>query len=67
MAYDLHLHIIEKATVKMLTKVYAWQIPAVGEEIRISSGYWKVVQVVHCYDEGNADAHRANIGVEQIT
>ena len=64
MAYDLQLHLIEKTTGKILAKPYAWQIPAVGEEVRISDSCWEVVQVVHCYDEDGPE-HRANIGVKK--
>lgn len=66
MAYELKLHIIEKSTGRMLGQPYGWQVPAVGEEIRLSGErYFKVVQVVHCYDE-DVPHHRANIGVEKL-
>lgn len=66
MAYDLKLHILEVSTGKMLAKPYAWQVPAVGEEVRIAeNSYWKVVHVTHCYDE-DGSSHRANIGVEKV-
>lgn len=63
--YNLKLHIIEQSTGKMIAKPYAHQVPAIGEEVRINGKYWKVVIVIHCYDE-DVPYHRANIGVEKV-
>jgi hypothetical protein len=64
MKKELLLHVIEKKTGKMLAMPLAHQVPAVGEEIRLSGErYYKVVQVVHVFDE-SCPHHRANIGVE---
>lgn len=65
MSYDLKLHIIELKTENILAQPFVWQIPAVGEEVRINNEYWKVVHVIHCYDE-DVSYHRANIGVEKV-
>ena len=66
MNYNLKLHIINSRTGEMLAKPYAWQVPAIGEEVRIAeNSYWKVVHITHCYDE-SCDSHRANISVEKV-
>lgn len=68
-AYNMHVHFIEKSTGKMISQLWVWQVPAVGEECRFSGKagprYFKVVQVVHVYDE-DVNHHRANVGLELI-
>jgi len=63
---DLRVHFIEKKTGKMIAQLYCHQVPAVGDECRFTGDrYFKVVQVVHVYDE-DVPYHRANVGLEAI-
>lgn len=67
--YTLQVHFIEKGTGKMIGKYWVQQVPSIGEECRFPGGnrprYFKVVQIVHVYDE-DVDHHRANVGLEEI-
>lgn len=47
--------------------VYAYQIPAVGDEIRLDTHYYKVTQRVWCYDEPECPYSRVNIELEACT
>ena len=63
--YKLHAHFIDKKTGAMIERLWCHQAPAVGEECRFSGErYFKVVQVVHVYDE-DVPYHRVNIGLEE--
>jgi hypothetical protein len=63
--YNLQLHIVEEGG-DLLTAVWAWAIPNVGDEVRLDGPtYYRVTRVVHVYDE-DCGWHRANIGVEKV-
>jgi hypothetical protein len=65
-AYNLHLHIIEDGGGDLITKVWAWAVPNVGDEVRLDGDtFYRVTRVVHVYDE-DCGYHRANIGVEAV-
>ena len=64
--YHTRAHFIDADTYKMVAQLYIQHIPRVGEECRFKEGeYWKVVLVVHCFDE-TVSTFRVNIGVSKI-
>lgn len=61
------LHVIEQATNRHILHPVTPNVPRVGEELRTRDGeYWKVITVVHVYDEPDSLYYRVNIGVRKI-
>ncbi len=60
------LHIIDNKTDKILAKPQVSVIPNVDEEVRLVAGMFKVVHIVHVYDEFDVPFERVNIGVEKL-
>lgn len=60
----LSAHFIDVKTEEMVAKMLLYFVPRVGDEIRIAGDrYYKVTDVVWCYDEPEAKFSRVNIGV----
>lgn len=62
--YQIHF-ILPAAAVPYI--VFTHQIPAIGDEIRLDTHYYKVTQRVWCYDEPECLYSRVNIGLEACT
>ncbi len=65
MQVHLHIYAGPEEDAKLLTKLYVFNPPRLGDEIRIKDRVYKVMMLIWCYDE-EVDYERMNLRVEAL-